>query len=102
VTETRSKFLQWTGVLTGPVTWLFDLGLIYLLVRHSCTSRSTVAVFAITLVALALTASGALVARTNLERSRFMAIGGMMLSAFFFLVIAAQAIPVFVLNPCER
>lgn len=102
MTETRGRFLQWTGVLTGPVVWLFDLGLMYLLVRHSCTSRSSAALFAITLAALLLTALGALAAKVNLERNRFMALGGMMMSGFFFLLVLAEAIPVWVLNPCEK
>jgi hypothetical protein len=36
-----------------------------------------------------------------LDRTRFMAITGLMISAFFFVVIIAEAVPRFILSPCD-
>jgi len=39
---------------------------------------------------------------TGLARGRFMALTGLLVSALFFLLILAQTIPIFFIDPCLR
>ena len=106
----------WTGVFAGPITWLCSFEARFALAPWACTFQSKAALYGVTIVALALCASSAMLARRqwkalgeegpsgeggSLPRGAFMAIGGIVLSAGCFLVVLAQAIPEVVLGACE-
>jgi hypothetical protein len=107
----RSSLPLWSGILCGPVAFAINLQLRYALVRWACThdSRAVLIWIAVPLVVICI--AGALLARTGLTvgetetanpmRVRFMAYGGLMLSAIFAITILASMIPDFFLTPCD-
>ena len=108
----------WVGVLAGPLGWLALLETNYLLSYVACEQRQTWMLHLSAATALAVVAAGALFARAGVPaedhegaeaterddparvRARFMANGGLLLCAWFALVILATEIPVWVLGPC--
>jgi len=109
----------WTGLLAGPLAWACLLEANYVMSYVACEQRHTWMLHLPTAVAVTLVALAALTAwraapplgpndepsfapeRTALLRARFMAVGGLVLCAFFFVVILATEIPVLVLPPCH-
>lgn len=106
----------WTGVLAGPIVWLLSFEANFALAPWACTFDAKLALYIISVIALLLAAASGLLAWRQwkelgqewpgegggaLPRSRIMAIGGVLLSAMFFLVILAQSIPEVVLGACQ-
>jgi hypothetical protein len=106
----------WIGVLLPPIAFLLNLEAAYALVPAACSSRNLLLIHLVHLVGLALAVFGGLTAlrswRRNgstwpggeggpLSRTRFMSGLGMFLSLQFGLVIVAQWIPSFILDPCQ-
>ncbi len=106
----------WTGILGPPIVWYADLTASYPLVHPACHSGSMLSLHVVTVLALLLVAGSGLTAWTCLrsvpadastqggwpvDRSRFMALVGLGSSALFFLAVIAQAIPRWVLGPCQ-
>lgn len=111
--ETRAL---WTGVLLPPIAFLINLEVAYALVPAACSSRNTLALHLVHLVCLGLVLLGGLTAWRcwkamgatwpseeggRLARSRFMAAIGVLLSGFVALVVVADWIPSFMLDPCQ-
>jgi hypothetical protein len=107
--------MLWTGILAGPIAWAVDLLVRYSLVHWSCGSRQTVVLNLISLTTLLLIVGGGIVAWRALQRtpadapteggrpvdrSRFMAVGGMLSSSLFAIVVVAGAFPQWVLDAC--
>jgi hypothetical protein len=108
----------WAGLLAGPLAWAALLQTNYVLSYVACEQRQTWMLHLSAAVALALIAIGAWLAWTAapslgagdapsdtgadpaLARARFMAIGGLVLCAWFALVVVAMEIPALVLPPC--
>jgi hypothetical protein len=106
----------WTGVLLPPTVWALQMQINYVLVRKACTQGSSLALYVVSIVALAAAVAAALIALTNwrrsgptwpsgaadlFTRSRFLAVLGLLMSAMFFLVILAQGIATVVFPPCQ-
>jgi len=106
----------WLGLLLAPAAFLTNLEVAYAVVPHACSAGSRLLVHAVHAVCLLIAVAGVLIAlkrwRLNGEtwpgdaggrvsRSRFMSGVGLLLSLFISLVILAQWIPSFVLNPCQ-
>jgi hypothetical protein len=106
----------WAGLLLPPIAWLLNLQISYMLVPWACSTGRQFALHLVTLAMLLLAGGGGLIAwrtwqRTGRDwpneaggvvpRSRFMAVGGLLSSGMFFLVIVAQGIPSFMLSACE-
>jgi len=106
----------WTGVLGGPIVWLLSFEANFALAPWACTFDAKLALYIVSVVALVLAAASGLLAWRQwkelgqewpgegdgaLPRSRIMAIGGVLLSAMFFLVILAQALPEIILGACQ-
>jgi hypothetical protein len=108
----------WFGLFAGPLAWAALLETNYVLSYVACEQRQTWMLHLSAGVTLALVAAGALSSwraappprpddTTSLRsvdtaevRARFMATGGLVLSAWFALVILATEIPALVLHPC--
>lgn len=105
----------WFAMLGGPIAWVLGLNLDYALVRIACTEQTMLPLHLVTLGTLALSLAGGWVAwrewrragaewpgegGSEMSRSRFMAVVGLMASAFFSLVILAQWAAKLFLNPC--
>jgi len=109
-------FAMWTGILAGPIVWLISFEAKFALAPWACVFQAKLASYIVSIFALALAAGSGMLAWRQwnelgrevpgdgegaLPRSRIMAIGGVLLSALFFLMILAQAIPELVLGACE-
>lgn len=106
-----SSVSLWSGILAGPVAWAINLQLRYALVHWACEHGSRWVLVWIALPLFLVCVAGAFLARTGLAigdsetdypmRVRFMAYGGLMLSAIFAITILASVIPDFYLSPCD-
>jgi hypothetical protein len=105
---------QWAGVLLGPAAWALHLQASYMLATFACEDVWRITFHVTALVTLALALAGAYIGRANwrasrrtgpeglrVDRSRFMALSGIVLSLFFALVIVAQWIPTLFIEPCR-
>jgi hypothetical protein len=112
----RRNLALWFALLAGPLAWAVRLTLGYILVASDCTSTSRGTLLTLSLVTLVVTLAGGLVgwrmlrslgvAPDTLEspvsgRERFMALGGVALSALFTVLGLATALPTFLLRPCD-
>jgi hypothetical protein len=111
-----SQLRQWAGVVGTPLIWFVQMELAYALVPTACHDRSTLIEHVSFVVALVLVALGgwssygiyrlAEAAREGTKtfgpegRAKFLGLVGVMVSAFMFLLIAAQWLPVFLVHPC--
>jgi hypothetical protein len=113
----RHDALAVIGFVAGPIAWVIDLSLSYFLVPKVHWSGAKWPMHLVTVLAVAIIAAGALAAVRVLrtpgqnaardpgaptglvtERSRFLARGGLALSAFFLLAILAEALPKLLLS----
>jgi hypothetical protein len=109
-------FVLWIGILAGPIVWLVSFEASFALVPWACLFQAKLALYSVRILALALAAGSGVLAWRQwndlgrdvpgdsagaLPRSRIMALGGVLLSSLFFLVILAQAIPEVMLQACE-
>jgi hypothetical protein len=119
--ERRRLAALWAGVLTGPIVWLTLLETQYVLSYVACETRATWFLHVSTAVALVLVAGAGWAAwsasdgrpydddaqeppvghDTRRQRSRWMSLAGVALSAWFALVILALEVPILVLGVCQ-
>jgi hypothetical protein len=102
----------WFGLGAGPLAWAALLEINYVLSYVACEQRQTWMLHLATACALLTVGLGALAAwsaapplrgrtsSTTEARARFMALGGLVMCAWFALVILATAIPVLLIHPC--
>jgi hypothetical protein len=115
--KTRGILWLWTGLLVAPLTFLLHLQVNYMLTTQLCPGGRKLILHLVTLAFLLVAASGGFVAWRNweasgrkwpgeagsvLERSRFMAVVGLLISALIILAFIAQLIPQFIFDPCHR
>jgi hypothetical protein len=108
---------HWAGILAGPFAFLSNLQINYMLVDLVCLEGSQIVLHAVALTCLLMTVIGAWLSWRlwhatgpdfpndlggSLARSRFLAFWGILSNSFFFFVVLAQWIPIFVLSPCQR
>lgn len=106
----------WFGVLAGPISFLLNLQLNYMLTPWVCKHGGQLVLHIVPLIFLVIVAAAGWVSlrswrRTGSEwradgggvipRSRFLAVLGVLTSALFVLVILAQWIPNLFLSPCQ-
>jgi hypothetical protein len=108
--------LEWVGILAGPSAWLTQFLINYALVREACIGHHNLALHVVSGVFFAVVvAAGILSTRYFFKtrefsaaseklpaRSHFMAALGILSSSLYTLIILAQAIPSFILDPCQR
>ena len=102
---TQSDVALWSGILAAPIALAADLQLRYALVQYVCRNHAEWIMWLVTLIALLIAAFGAFCAWSgwvnDTPRVRFMAIGGMAISAMFALSIIAMAVPDLFLHACD-
>lgn len=106
----------WTGVLAGPILWLFSFQANFTLAPWACDFKNKAALFVVNILALILVAASGWIAWREwnavgkewpggaggaLARERIMAGGGLLMSTMFFIVIVAQAVPNLILGACD-
>jgi hypothetical protein len=107
--------LLWMAVAAGPAIWMLSFGANFSLAGWACQLHGKAAMYAVSLVALAIAAGSALLGWSQWQklgrelpgegggavpRSRILAIGGILLGAMSFLLILAQAIVQAMLGEC--
>jgi hypothetical protein len=116
---------EWFGVSAGPVIWSVRLAISYMMIAIGCNAGFTrpevvglsgieipVALMSIVAVLITLLAAGiswrnwCWLKHSNggngpRDRSRFMAVSGIMLSILFAGVMLVEAAPIFFLAPCN-
>ncbi len=103
-----SPLALWTGALAGPLAWLAHLAIAYFFVGVMCATGLAFLIHLTTLVTLGAAAAGGLLSYRNLQRpsvtagSRFLALGGVLLSVMFLFTIVMESLPTFSLGPCEN
>lgn len=116
--DARGVFRLWGGWLLAILGWVLHLGLSYGLVGWYCergqgTAPQTIKAMlhGITIAAALMAATGLVLAWRNLQsvrrsqdardRSRFMAIAGVLSSTLFLCIILAQGVPIMILELCQ-
>lgn len=115
--ETRGLLTLWGGLLIAPVAWILHQQSSYLLVYWACPNNAAYVFHLVTVVLLALAGIGTYLGFTAwmhsgkgwadeggsiVDRTRFMALSGFLLSGLFVFVILAQWIPTVIVDPCIR
>jgi hypothetical protein len=115
--ESKGLLTLWAGVLLGPTAWALNLQTNYTLSAFACEGAWPLVLHAVSLATLVMSGAGFWIAWRSwqalrdpgqtegprshrIERSRFMAAGGILLSAYFGLTIFAQWLPTFLVPPC--
>lgn len=123
MSETRQRSgnqgMLWFVFLAGPVLWVLDLMLGYIIAAIGCDAHyggATVLLHLLTLACAAGATYAGFVAVRLWRQSRadeitvagggggsrtFMELAGILMSAYFLLLIIGEDIAIFVLKPCE-
>lgn len=112
----RSNLRLWAGLLAGPVAWLVQLQAVYALAQQVCLGLGAWTLHAATLACLLPALGGCGLAWSGwgaagrhwpsdadegkLARVRFLSVLGLLTGALFSLLILAQWIAVWLLDPC--
>ncbi|HEY3740551.1 MAG TPA: hypothetical protein VGL53_11940 [Bryobacteraceae bacterium] len=90
-----------TGLVLAPLAWFASLEANFALAPLACTGHGKGSLLLVSVIALVLAAIAGLMAWTQRDYQRRLALSGAMISALFVIVIAAQAIPNLMLGGCE-
>jgi hypothetical protein len=115
--EARGKLWLWAGMLTAPLAFLLHLSANYALVTQLCQSTHKLASHLVTVLFVLVSAAGGFISWRNWEaagrkwpgeeatvseRSRFMAVVGLLVSALVVVALVWQLVPQFIFDPCQR
>lgn len=106
---------QMIGVIIGPLAFGADLLISYALVQHACSTGHHYVLHLISVICLLIALSGAWLSSLQyqavrdaddeggspLDRAHFLALLGIASSLWFAVVIIANAVPRFILTPCD-
>jgi vacuolar-type H+-ATPase subunit I/STV1 len=107
----------WLLVVLGPIINAIEMQINFVLVRQACSAQRNLGLYAVILVAIALTVAIAFFAYVIWKqagtdwpteapdiatRIRFIAVLGILSSAMSLLVIVAQGIATIQFDPCQR
>jgi len=90
-----------TGLVLPPIAWFASLEANFALAPRACAGHGTSMLLLVSILALGLTVASGLLAWTQRNFDRRVALSGAAVSALFSLVIVAQAIPNLMLGGCE-
>jgi hypothetical protein len=108
--------LIWWTMFAGPFAWACDLGFSYVLTQHSCSTGHHYVLHVITVLCALIALSGFAVGWSAyrvlpdeahdkgarpMDRAHFQVLFGLVFSLAFTAVIIAEAVPRWVLNPCQ-
>jgi hypothetical protein len=110
-----NDILEWFGILAGPLVWLTQFLINYALVRWACINHGRLSLHIVSAVSLAIVITSGIVSAFYFSRTReysaaseqlparrhFMAALGILSASLYSFAIIAQAIPSFILDPCQ-
>jgi hypothetical protein len=106
----------WASILLGPIAWAIDFVLGYAVVHHECSTGAMRWLYVSSVIAVLVSLFAAYLgwdcnrrlprevpedAGTVLGRSRAMALAGIGMGLWFAVIIIAEAVPRFLLSPCD-
>ena len=112
----RLEFAVWWGLAAGPLAWGLDLGSSYAVAPHACSTGHHYVLHVITWVCFLVALSGFVLAfmihrrlpqpanaEGHLPRDRafFLSLLGITMSLGFSIVIIAETVPRWILDPCS-
>jgi len=116
-----SRTVLWAAILAGPVAWVANHMLLYIISSWSCAKGTEWPLHATAALTALVCVAGFAIAwqawqrsepalghdpghpeEVSAPRSRFMGMIGMLASALFLSVIVSQWLPVLFLGPCMR
>jgi len=106
---------QVIGLVIGPLAWGTDQIVTYALVQHTCSTGHHYVLHVMTAVFFVVAIAGALMSwrqysqfragndegGSPFDRSHFLALLGVLSSLGFAVVIVANAVPRWILSPCD-
>ena len=109
--DALKHLLLWVGTLTAPIAWAIQFLIIYALVPHVCKVGASKSLHITSLTFIVIGIVAGILSWWNLgqrehsfeeERESITFLGrlGMMTSAMFTLIMLAQVIPTFFIDPC--
>jgi uncharacterized membrane protein YidH (DUF202 family) len=116
VRKGEASALIWWCMFGGPFAWACDLGFSYVLEQHTCSTGHHYVLHVITVVCaiIALTGLAAGIAAYKqvpegandhgvrpMDRTHFQILFGLVFSIAFTVVIIAEAVPRWILHPCQ-
>jgi hypothetical protein len=116
VRPSETPAMIWWTMFAGPVGWATDLGFSYALAQHTCSTGHHYVLHVITVACAVIALSGFASGLTAynelpegareegarpLDRTHFQVLFGMVFSLAFTVVIVAEAVPRWILNPCQ-
>ena len=90
-----------TGLVLAPAAWFVNLEANFALASLACSARGKTLLILVSVTALALAIASGVLAWTQRDLHRRLAVSGAVISALFSIVISAQAIPNLMLGGCE-
>lgn len=90
-----------SGLVLAPMAWFASLGANFAVAPLACAGHGRNVLLLVSFAALGLAVTGGLLAWTQRESHRQLAVSGAALSALFSIVIIAQALPNLMLGGCE-
>jgi uncharacterized protein involved in response to NO len=100
----KADAILWAGLAISPIVWFLNLQINFALAPLACETHAKWMLYLTSTAALIFVLLAGVLSWTQLRplyRRRGMAIGGIALSALFFVVILAQTIPNLMLAGCE-
>jgi nicotinamide riboside transporter PnuC len=109
----------WFGILGGPTAWFAHLVIAYSLVPVACARGLEIVLYLVIPAMILIAAAAGFFAwrgwrlasdgeeknnngrKLVFDRVRFMALSGIVMSAFFLVVIIAQSVPILAYGPCD-
>ncbi|HEX6505722.1 MAG TPA: hypothetical protein VF011_20970 [Terriglobales bacterium] len=116
VREGEAPGLIWWAMFGGPVAWACDLGFSYVLQQHACSTGHHYVLHVITVVCGVIALTGLLAGMAAykripedandhgvrpMDRTHFQVLFGIVFSVAFTIVIIAEAVPRWILHPCQ-
>ena len=113
----QTLLAAWIGILLAPAAWIVSFEIKYAAVPYACQSHSTLVLHSVSAVAMIIATAGLLAARRAwaatgkaavteesdpIHRDSFLGMFGLLFSANVLLLMLAQWIPVFLLDPCAH
>jgi hypothetical protein len=89
------------GLVLAPLAWFASMEANFALAPLACAGHRKSTLLLVSAVALGLAVAGGLLAWTQRNSQRRLAVSGAVISALFAIVIVAQAIPNLMLGGCE-
>ncbi len=90
-----------TGLALAPMAWFASLATNFALATLACSERGKSILWLVSFLAIGLSIAGGLLAWTQRNSNRRLALSGVVISTLFTIVIVAQAIPNVMLRGCE-